>query len=46
LKSLQLNIPVLLVQGEDDSRVTLEHGTRMEAALGRTKVDYIYSTRR
>ena len=38
----QINIPVLLVQGEDDSRVTLEHGTRMEAALRRAKADYIY----
>ena len=38
----QIHVPVLLVQGEDDSRVTLEHGTRMDSALRRAGANHIY----
>ena len=38
----QIHVPVLLVQGEDDSRVTLEHGTRMDSALRRAGAKHIY----
>ena len=38
----QIKIPVLLVQGDDDSRVLLKHGEAMRDALEEAGVDYIY----
>ena len=38
----QIKVPVLLVQGEDDSRVLLKHGTKMRDALEKANVDHIY----
>ena len=38
----QIKIPVLLVQGDDDSRVLLKHGEAMRDAMEETGVDYIY----
>ena len=38
----QIKAPVLLVQGEDDSRVLLKHGEKMRDALQEAGVDYIY----
>ena len=38
----QIKIPVLLVQGEDDSRVLLKHGEDMRDAMKEAGVDYIY----
>ena len=38
----QIQVPVLLVQGEDDSRVLLKHGTRMRDALEEAGVPHKY----
>ena len=38
----QIKIPVLLVQGDDDSRVLLKHGEAMRDAMEEAGVDYIY----
>jgi|ETNmetMinimDraft_28_1059901.scaffolds.fasta_scaffold05562_2 dipeptidyl aminopeptidase/acylaminoacyl peptidase len=38
----QIKIPVLLVQGDDDSRVLLKHGQAMRDAMEEAGVDYIY----
>ena len=38
----QIKIPVLLVQGDDDSRVLLKHGQKMRDAMEDSGVNYIY----
>ncbi|HIN73729.1 MAG TPA: S9 family peptidase [Gammaproteobacteria bacterium] len=38
----QIKIPVLLVQGDDDSRVLLKHGEAMRDAMEEAGVDYLY----
>jgi len=38
----QIEIPVLLVQGDDDSRVLLKHGQSMRDALEEAEVEHIY----
>ena len=38
----QIKVPVLLVQGEDDSRVPLKHGKSMRDAMKKANVDFIY----
>lgn len=38
----QIEIPVLLVQGDDDSRVLLKHGQSMRDALEEAGVEHIY----
>ena len=38
----QIKIPVLLVQGDDDSRVLLKHGQSMRDALEEAEVEHIY----
>ena len=38
----QIKVPVLLVQGDDDSRVLLKHGETMRDAMEEEGVDYIY----
>ena len=38
----QIEIPVLLVQGDDDSRVLLKHGQAMRDALEEAEVEHIY----
>ena len=38
----QIEIPVLLVQGDDDSRVLLKHGQSMRDALEEARVEHIY----
>ncbi len=38
----QIDIPVLLVQGDDDSRVLLKHGQSMRDALVEAGVEHIY----
>ena len=38
----KIKIPVLLVQGDDDSRVLLKHGQKMRDAMEEAGVDYQY----
>jgi len=38
----KIKVPVLLVQGEDDSRVPLKHGQKMRDAMKKAGTDYIY----
>ena len=38
----QIKVPVLLVQGDDDSRVLLKHGRKMRDAMEDSGVNYIY----
>ena len=38
----QIKVPVLLVQGDDDSRVLLKHGQKMRDAMEDSGVNYIY----
>ena len=38
----KIKIPVLLVQGDDDSRVLLKHGQKMRDAMEEAGVNYKY----
>ena len=38
----KIKVPVLLVQGEDDSRVPLKHGQRMRDAMEKAGVEFTY----
>ena len=38
----QINVPVLLVHGEDDSRVTIKHAKLMKEAMQKAGVNFTY----